>query len=297
PRNPPPVPPALVPQDPAPPPVVPAASPVVASRPLGGSPGCGSLAKSADASRSVGEVVPDSQYAGNLQQVASPKFLRVLEHEEEVEVSHEDANQLSQHLPSADDHVECKQHPRQVDGLGKENEATSLILSVTAFSPGEPPTLGRAQSNSTQLKGYHYADPVEEQHEEVIGRMPVEETCGRPTCLEAYGVRVEEVQVHQVVESHRVEEHCSDRPPYLRKKGTAGSQTHLKFLDEQVVREDEILRTHEPEAAEDWEHDRQAEPIAREQRQTAKPVRDFGHCGLASFTIARDEVPTEAACF
>lgn len=77
-------------QDPAPAPVVPATGPVVRSF----SPGCGRLPKPAGASRPVGEVVV--QDAGHLQQVASSEFLRVLEHEEEVQVPHQDADQLVQ---------------------------------------------------------------------------------------------------------------------------------------------------------------------------------------------------------
>merc|ERR1719188_1360606 len=50
------------------------------------------------------------------EQTGTAKILRVLEHEEEVHVADEDADELHDAAPR-DDHVEREQHPRQIHGL------------------------------------------------------------------------------------------------------------------------------------------------------------------------------------
>ena len=65
----------------------------------------------------VGEPVVHELRRG--EEAGSAKVLGVLEHEEEVEVSDEDTDELHD-ASASDDHVEGEQHPGQVHGLKKE---------------------------------------------------------------------------------------------------------------------------------------------------------------------------------
>ena len=75
----------------------------------------------------IGEVVVEDLRRG--QQTRSAKVLRVLEHEEEVHVPDEDADELHD-AAAGDDHVEGEEHPGQVHGLelGAEPEAHDGVL-------------------------------------------------------------------------------------------------------------------------------------------------------------------------
>ena len=82
----------------------------------------------------VGEPVVHELWCG--EQAGAAKVLRVLEHEEEVHVADEDADELHD-APAGDDHVEGEQHPGKVHGLESKDKwrQTCLIGDCPCASP------------------------------------------------------------------------------------------------------------------------------------------------------------------
>ena len=85
------------------------------------------LAVPVHAAAPIGE--PLVQDGGRCQEAGAAKVLRVLKHQEEVEVPDEDSDELHD-APASDDHVEGEQHPGEVHGfeLGAEPEVDDHVL-------------------------------------------------------------------------------------------------------------------------------------------------------------------------
>lgn len=72
---------------------------------------------------------PLFQKRWRLQQHRPPQLLRILEHQEEVQVSHENPHQLHKTTPRHNQ-IKCEQHPGQVHGLelGAEPETDDCVF-------------------------------------------------------------------------------------------------------------------------------------------------------------------------
>lgn len=165
-----------------------------------------------DSTAPVGE--PLVEQTGSGQEAGPAKVLGVLEHEEKVEMSDEDADELHD-AAAGDDHVEGEEYPRQIHGfeLGAEPKVDDDVLVELAPDVEDAEHHGVHQEGDGHEQGHDDgARPVEHQHEEVVGGPPVKDTR-----LQTQGVVVQEVQVDQEVEtglwSQRVEEQSGERTP------------------------------------------------------------------------------------
>jgi len=115
---------------------------------------------------------------GGRQKRWTTEVLWVLEHEEEVHVSNQDSNQLHDSA-TCNDHVEAEEDPGQIHSLelGSEPEAYDLVLVELAPHVEDGEHHGVHQHRDLHEEADDDAeDPVEDEHEEVVGRPPVENT-------------------------------------------------------------------------------------------------------------------------
>ena len=101
----------------------------------------------------------------------SAEVLRVLEHEKEVEVADHDPDELHD-AAAGDDHVEAEQDPRQVHGLElrAEPKVDDLVLVELAPDVEDAEHHRVHQELDVHEEGdRHGAEPVEKEHEEVVG--------------------------------------------------------------------------------------------------------------------------------
>jgi hypothetical protein len=100
----------------------------------------------------IGEQVV--QELGRGQQTWTTKVLRVLEHQEEVQVANEDTNELHD-TTTGDDHVEPEQHPWQVHGfeLSAKPKVNNRIFVQLA------PNVKNGQDQRVHQEGDVHAQP------------------------------------------------------------------------------------------------------------------------------------------
>lgn len=219
----------------------------------------GGLTVSMDAAGGVGE--PAVENLRGRYEAGPTKILRVLEHEEKVQVADQDADEFH-HASTGDDQVEAKEDPRQVHGfeLGPEPEVDDDVLVKLAPDVQDAQYHRVHEERNRHRQGHDgAAHPVEEEHEEVVGWSSVEDSR-----LQPQRVVVQEKQVDQEMEpsrrAQRVVEKGRHRSPYL------------ELLDQRLEQEHQPRRGQHPEPTQKGEQDCAPEPITGELRQAPEPV-------------------------
>lgn len=104
------------------------------------------------------------------------------------------------------------------------------------------------------------AHPVEEQHIKVV--------CGSSVVLsflKTYRVVVQEITVHQELETRRIVEQTGEGPPYL------------EVVNERRIIQYKIRYADNLKSADQGEEYRERQPISREDRQATKPISHIRH--------------------
>ena len=117
-----------------------------------------------------------------LYSIIYPKYgtcshLGIFEHEEEVHVPNENADELH-HASSGDDHVEAEQHPGKIHRLelSAEPEVDDGVLVQLTPDVEDAHDHGiHDEGNGHEECHDHRQEPVEEKHEEVVCGAPIKD--------------------------------------------------------------------------------------------------------------------------
>ena len=219
----------------------------------------GSLTVAMNLTSHVGE--PVVQKLGRRQKAGAAVVLRIFEHQEEVHVTDQNANELHD-ASASDDHVECKQHPGKVHGFELSAEPkvdNDVLVELT-------PDVEDAKNHGIHEEGdVHHesdddaADPVEEKHEAVVGRAAFKDSG-----LQSQRVVVQEVEVDQEVKSclwrQRIVEEGGDGPPQMEPVHQVFPHQHQPARREQA------------KTAEQCKQNGASKPISGENGQALEPV-------------------------